>query len=130
MMRCDLRRDALWRNAREITQTHSACQRYEQRALSVQTRSLALYDMLLDLQWIKHEAIELIISSFDSFLSEESPEDKADLLLLLEQVCEGWRDGDFDDEEWEMKKFRVYIIGDSNVEANVNQMIASIREEE
>ncbi len=90
----------------------------------------ALYDMLLDLQWIKHEAIELIISSFDSFLSEESPEDKADLLLLLEQVCEGWRDGDFDDEEWEMKKFRVYIIGDSNVEATVNQLIASISEEE
>ncbi len=90
----------------------------------------ALYDMLLDLQWIKHEAIELVITSFNSFLSDESTEDKADLLLLLEQVCQGWRDGDFDDEEWEMKKFRVYVVGDPDVAEEVSQLIASIQEEE
>ena len=63
----------------------------------------ALYDSLLDLQWLKHDAIELVITNFENFLSDESPEDKADLMLLFEQVCQGWRDGDFDDEEWEMK---------------------------
>lgn len=89
----------------------------------------ALYDMLLDLQWIKHEAIELIITNFNNFLSEETIEDKADLLLLLEQVCQGWRDGDFDDEEWEMKKFRVYVVGEANVGDEVSQLIASVQEE-
>lgn len=90
----------------------------------------ALYDMLLDLQWIKHEAIELVITNFNNFLSDETNEDKADLMLLLEQVCQGWRDGDFDDEEWEMKKFRVYVVGEANVGDEVSQLIASIQEEE
>lgn len=90
----------------------------------------ALYDMLLDLQWIKHEAIELVITNFNNFLSDETTEDKADLMLLLEQVCQGWRDGDFDDEEWEMKKFRVYVVGEANVGEEVSQLIASIQEEE
>ena len=90
----------------------------------------ALYDSLLDLQWLKHDAIELVITNFENFLSDESPEDKADLMLLFEQVCQGWRDGDFDDEEWEMKKFRVYVVGDEALGLSVAKMIEEISEEE
>ncbi len=90
----------------------------------------ALYDMLLDLQWLKKDTIDLIISEYDDFLAEEDLEDKAEVMLLLEDVCREWREGDFDDEEWEMKKIRVYVLCDDSTGRKIAGIIDEMSEEE
>jgi ribonuclease inhibitor len=64
----------------------------------------ALFDMLVDLQWLKQDSIEFVISDFENLLIDEGELAKAELMLLLEDVCLEWKEGDFNDDEWEMKK--------------------------
>lgn len=90
----------------------------------------ALYDMLVDLQWLKHDTIELIIFNYHNFLADEDAADKADLMLLLEDACREWKEGDFDDEEWEMKKFRVIVACDQKTGENIARAIDDLTEEE
>lgn len=83
----------------------------------------ALFDMLVDLQWLKQDSIEFVISDFENLLIDEGELAKAELMLLLEDVCLEWKEGDFNDDEWEMKKFRVIILGDNSLEQEIDNSI-------
>ena len=83
----------------------------------------ALFDMLVDLQWLKQDSIEFVISDFENLLIDEGELAKAELMLLLEDVCLEWIEGDFNDDEWEMKKFRVIILGDNSLEQEIDNSI-------
>lgn len=83
----------------------------------------ALFDMLVDLQWLKQDSIEFVISDFENLLIDEGELAKAELMLLLEDVCLEWKEGDFNDDEWEMKKFRVIILGDKSLELEIDNSI-------
>ncbi|HMT76156.1 MAG: barstar family protein [Ignavibacteriae bacterium] len=83
----------------------------------------ALFDMLVDLQWLKQDSIEFVISDFENLLIDEGELAKAELMLLLEDVCLEWKEGDFNDDEWEMKKFRVIILGDKSLEQEIDNSI-------
>lgn len=90
----------------------------------------ALYDMLIDLQWLKQDTIDIIISDYEDFLTDEVDEDKAEIMLLLEDVCREWKEGYSDDEDWEMKKVRVYVLCDEITGKQISRMIADMTEEE
>lgn len=79
--------------------------------------------MLVDLQWLKQDSIEFVISDFENLLIDEGELAKAELMLLLEDVCLEWKEGDFNDDEWEMKKFRVIILGDKSLELEIDNSI-------
>jgi len=83
----------------------------------------ALFDMLVDLQWLKQDSIEFVISDFENLLIDEGELAKAELMLLFEDVCLEWKEGDFNDDEWEMKKFRVIILGDNSLEQEIDNSI-------
>lgn len=83
----------------------------------------ALYDMLVDLQWIKQDTIELVITNFSAFLREEPYNVKADIMLIFEDAIACWKEGDFDDEEWSFKNFKVYLIGDESVRTEVRSLL-------
>lgn len=83
----------------------------------------ALFDMLVDLQWLKQDSIEFVISDFENLLIDEGELAKAELMLLFEDVCLEWKEGDFNDDEWEMKKFRVIILGDKSLEQEIDNSI-------
>jgi ribonuclease inhibitor len=83
----------------------------------------ALFDMLVDLQWLKQDSIEFVISDFENLLIDEGELAKAELMLLFEDVCLEWKEGDFNDDEWEMKKFRVIILGDKSLELEIDNSI-------
>jgi RNAse (barnase) inhibitor barstar len=70
----------------------------------------ALYDCLLDLEWIVESKVVLIIEDFDELLSEEEkdPDLLEDFILLLDDVVQSW--DRFDSELIEPKQFTVYII--------------------
>ncbi len=84
----------------------------------------ALFDLLVDLQWLKQDTIEIVISDYENLLSDEDVLAKADLMLLLEEVCKEWKEGDFNDDEWEMKKFRVIVLGETTLEQEIDNSIA------
>ena len=52
----------------------------------------ALYDCLMDLEWITKDHVVLIIDHFDHLLTEEinDPELLEDLLITLDDVCRSW----------------------------------------
>ena len=79
--------------------------------------------MLVDLQWLKQDSIEFVISDFENLLIDEGELAKAELMLLFEDVCLEWKEGDFNDDEWEMKKFRVIILGDKSLELEIDNSI-------
>ena len=83
----------------------------------------ALFDMLVDLQWLKQDSIEFVISDFENLLIAQGELAKAELMLLFEDVCLEWKEGDFNDDEWEMKKFRVIILGDKSLELEIDNSI-------
>ncbi len=52
----------------------------------------ALYDCLMDLEWITQDHVILIIEHFDDLLSEEinDPELLEDFLVTLDDICKSW----------------------------------------
>jgi RNAse (barnase) inhibitor barstar len=69
----------------------------------------ALYDCLMDLEWITKDHIVLIIEHFDELLSDETndPEFLEDFLITLDDVSKSWQLMDSD--EFTPKTFKVYI---------------------
>ncbi|MCO6460765.1 MAG: barstar family protein [Saprospiraceae bacterium] len=89
----------------------------------------ALYDMLLDLQWLKQDTIELVISDYQKLLSDEDEYEKNEFLFLLEDVCREWKEGDFEDDEWEIKKFRVMVLCDEQEGSRIKEAIDSMMDD-
>lgn len=89
----------------------------------------ALYDMLLDLQWLKQDTIELVISDYQKLLSDEDEYEKNEFLFLLEDVCREWKEGDFEDDEWEIKKFRVMVLCDEQEGNKIKEAIDSMMDD-
>lgn len=73
----------------------------------------ALYDCLMDLEWITQDRIILVIEHFDDLLKDESndPELLEDFLITLEDVCRSWEVLENDD--FTPKSVKVYL-SDSN----------------
>jgi RNAse (barnase) inhibitor barstar len=75
----------------------------------------ALYDCLVDLEWITQEHVVLIIDHFDQLYSKEtkSSELQENLLLLFEEIGRSWQG--LDDENLTLKEFNVYIFQSDTV---------------
>lgn len=75
----------------------------------------ALYDSLMDLEWITKDHIILVIEHFDQLLSREQndPELLEDFLITLEDVCKSWELLERD--EFTPKSMRIYIYASDKV---------------
>lgn len=69
----------------------------------------ALYDCLMDLEWIPQENVVLYLQDTQSLLAEEinDPDLKGDVLSTLNEVCISWAIGG--DELISPKRFHVYL---------------------
>jgi hypothetical protein len=69
----------------------------------------ALYDCLMDLEWIPKDHVVLIIDHFDLLLSQElnDPELLEDFLITLDDVCKSW--ALLESDEFTPKTMKIYI---------------------
>jgi RNAse (barnase) inhibitor barstar len=69
----------------------------------------ALYDCLMDLEWITQDHVVLIIEHFDDLLSDEAndPELLEDFIVTLDDICKSWNL--LESEVFTPKTMQVYI---------------------
>jgi hypothetical protein len=69
----------------------------------------ALYDCLMDLEWITKDHVVLIIEHFDQLLCDENndPELLEDFLITLDDVCKSW--DLLESDQFTPKKMNVYF---------------------
>ena len=73
----------------------------------------ALYDMLTDLQWLSQHCFELLLYNYEEFLRDEDIETKAEVISIMDETVECWKEDVPDDVEWDAKKFHVWLVGDA-----------------
>ncbi len=75
----------------------------------------ALYDCMMDLEWIIKDHVILIISNFQSLLSEEEndPDFIDDFFITLDDICSSW--DQYESEEITAKTMKVYIYASPKV---------------
>ncbi|MBK7244505.1 MAG: barstar family protein [Saprospiraceae bacterium] len=76
----------------------------------------ALYDCLLDLEWIVEDNVILVIEHPDQLLIEHEENDPdliSDVLILFDEVAEGWQL--YDGEEFTPKNFKIIMVASSKM---------------
>jgi RNAse (barnase) inhibitor barstar len=75
----------------------------------------ALYDCLMDLEWVAQDHVILIIKHFEQLLSEEhqDPELLEDFILTLEDACKSWEL--LDAEEMSPKILHLYVYDSERI---------------
>jgi RNAse (barnase) inhibitor barstar len=69
----------------------------------------ALYDCMMDLEWITKDNVILVIENFDFLLSKEEndPDFLDDFFITLDDICKSW--DQYESEEITAKTMKVYL---------------------
>ncbi|MBK6545944.1 MAG: barstar family protein [Saprospiraceae bacterium] len=80
----------------------------------------ALYDCLMDMEWIAQDHIRIVIDAFDLLLSNEEndPELIEDFIITLDDICQSW--DLLDNEETTPKSFQVFIFDSETAKEILN----------
>lgn len=73
----------------------------------------ALYDMLTDLQWLSQNCFELLLYNYEEFLRDEDIETKAEVISIMDETVECWKEEVPEDVDWDTKIFHVLLVGDA-----------------
>ncbi|HRI00944.1 MAG TPA: barstar family protein [Saprospiraceae bacterium] len=74
----------------------------------------ALYDCLMDLEWIPNQNVSIVLYEGDQIFEEDmDAEFLSDILILMDDVSESW--AIHDNEDIPIKNFNFYIVESNNL---------------